>query len=145
MASGHVNRIKRPNTWLQRPMLQNREESSCQTGAVHTWHIASLRCYAAIRRLSRHSGLWRGVGPADLWVHGLIRSSISTYGKFWHTAHETKNVAVKMVSTGAKRTSRRKAATFGLTQLHMRRERKASICQLKSGFNSPYGIPTYCS
>jgi len=39
MASGHVNRIKRPNTWLQRPMLQNREESSCQTGAVHTWHI----------------------------------------------------------------------------------------------------------
>src|SRR4029077_20409150 len=72
MASGHVNRIKRPNTWLQRPMLQNREESSCQTGAVHTWHIASLRCYAAIRRLSRHSGLWRGVGPADLWGHGLV-------------------------------------------------------------------------
>jgi hypothetical protein len=23
MASGHVNRIKRPNTWLHRPMLQN--------------------------------------------------------------------------------------------------------------------------
>jgi hypothetical protein len=41
MASGHVNRIKRPNTWLHRPMLQNREESSCQTGAVHTCHIAS--------------------------------------------------------------------------------------------------------
>jgi hypothetical protein len=39
MASGHVNRIKRPNTWLHRPMLQNREESSCQTGAVHTWQI----------------------------------------------------------------------------------------------------------
>jgi hypothetical protein len=37
MASGHVNRIKRPNTWLHRPMLQNREESSCQTGAVHIW------------------------------------------------------------------------------------------------------------
>ena len=44
MASGQVNRIKRPNTWLQRPMLQNREKSSCQTGAVHTWHIASFRC-----------------------------------------------------------------------------------------------------
>ena len=42
MASGHVNRIKRPNTWLHRPMLQNREESSCQTGAVHTWHKASI-------------------------------------------------------------------------------------------------------
>jgi hypothetical protein len=23
MASGHVNRIHRPNTWLHRPMLQN--------------------------------------------------------------------------------------------------------------------------
>jgi hypothetical protein len=43
MASGHVNRIKRPNTWLHRPMLQNREESSCQTGAVHTWHFAKYR------------------------------------------------------------------------------------------------------
>jgi len=43
MASGQVNRVKRPNTWLQRPMLQNREESSCQTGAVHTWHKADSR------------------------------------------------------------------------------------------------------
>src|SRR5882672_4437479 len=42
MASGHVNRIKRPNTWLHRPMLQNREESSCQTGAVHTWHETDM-------------------------------------------------------------------------------------------------------
>jgi hypothetical protein len=42
MASGQVNRVKRPNTWLQRPMLQNREESSCQTGAVHTWHKADV-------------------------------------------------------------------------------------------------------
>ena len=42
MASGHVNRIQRPNTCLQRPILQNREESSCQTGAVHTWHKADL-------------------------------------------------------------------------------------------------------
>jgi hypothetical protein len=42
MASGHVNRIKRPNTWLHRPMLQNREESSCQTGAVHTWHSSDV-------------------------------------------------------------------------------------------------------
>jgi len=42
MASGHVNRIKRPNTWLHRPMLQNREESSCQSGAVHTWHSSDV-------------------------------------------------------------------------------------------------------
>jgi hypothetical protein len=44
MASGQVNRVKRPNTWLQRPMLQNREESSCQTGAVHTWHFSDMGC-----------------------------------------------------------------------------------------------------
>jgi hypothetical protein len=49
MASGQVNRVKRPNTWLQRPMLQNREESSCQTGAVHTWHLADLGVLANVR------------------------------------------------------------------------------------------------
>jgi hypothetical protein len=37
MASGHVNRTERPNTWQHRPSLR-REDSSCQPGAVHTWH-----------------------------------------------------------------------------------------------------------
>jgi hypothetical protein len=37
MASGHVNRINRPNTWPHRPAAQ-REDSPCQPGAVHTWH-----------------------------------------------------------------------------------------------------------
>jgi hypothetical protein len=41
MASGHVNRINRPNTWLHRPALQ-REENPCQPGAVHTWHLANI-------------------------------------------------------------------------------------------------------
>jgi hypothetical protein len=36
MASGHVNRIYRPNTWQHRPSLR-REDFSCQSGAVHTW------------------------------------------------------------------------------------------------------------
>ena len=47
MASGHVNLTNRPNTWLHRPALQ-REESSCQLGAVHTWHglpIGDVRCH----------------------------------------------------------------------------------------------------
>ena len=43
MASGHVNRTNRPNTWLHRPATR-REDSPCQLGAVHTWHIASVRC-----------------------------------------------------------------------------------------------------
>ena len=41
MASGHVNRANRPNTWLLRPPAA-REESSCQPGAVHTWPIAPV-------------------------------------------------------------------------------------------------------
>ena len=41
MASGHVNRINRPNTWLLRPDAQ-RAKSSCQHGAVHTWHKADI-------------------------------------------------------------------------------------------------------
>jgi hypothetical protein len=50
MASGHVNRTNRPNTWLHRPTLR-REDSPCQPGAVHTWPISSFRCDAMIRRL----------------------------------------------------------------------------------------------
>jgi hypothetical protein len=41
MASGHVNRIQRPNTWQHRPSLR-REESPCQHGAVHTWHFSDM-------------------------------------------------------------------------------------------------------
>jgi hypothetical protein len=56
MASGYVNRIKRPNTWLHRPMLQNREESSCQTGAVHTWHKADIADSPNVRFAPRAVG-----------------------------------------------------------------------------------------
>src|SRR5664279_2463973 len=31
MASGHVNRIKRPNTWLHRPILQNVKKALANT------------------------------------------------------------------------------------------------------------------
>jgi hypothetical protein len=31
MASGHVNRIQRPNTWLHRPMLQNVKKALANT------------------------------------------------------------------------------------------------------------------
>jgi hypothetical protein len=41
MASGHVNRTQRPNTWLHRPSLR-REDSPCQLGAVHTWPKADV-------------------------------------------------------------------------------------------------------
>jgi hypothetical protein len=60
---------------------------------VSCWHIASLR-YAAIRRLSRHSGLWRGVGPANLWVHGLVLSDPSV-----HASYDTAGKLVYLLST----------------------------------------------
>ncbi len=41
MASGHVNRTYRPNTWLHRPSLRC-EDFSCQPGAVHTWHETDM-------------------------------------------------------------------------------------------------------
>jgi hypothetical protein len=56
MASGHVNRTKRPNTWLHRPKPAT-SVSPCQPGAVHTWHIASFRGNAALRSLSEQSGI----------------------------------------------------------------------------------------
>ena len=49
MASGHVNRAKRPNTWLHRPATR-REDSPCQLGAVHTWHLATFRWAAELGR-----------------------------------------------------------------------------------------------
>jgi hypothetical protein len=42
MASGHVSRIKRPNTWLHRPMLQNVKKALANPepsthGTKQTW------------------------------------------------------------------------------------------------------------
>ena len=42
MASGHVNRTERPNTWLHRPMLQNVKKALANTepsthGTFRTW------------------------------------------------------------------------------------------------------------
>jgi hypothetical protein len=39
MASGHVNRIKRPNTWLHRPMLQNVKKALANSEpSIHGTH-----------------------------------------------------------------------------------------------------------
>jgi hypothetical protein len=48
MASGHVNRIKRPNTWLHRPMLQNVKKALANTEpSTH----GTSRHFAAIQNL----------------------------------------------------------------------------------------------
>ena len=66
MASGHVNRTNRPNTWLHRPSLL-REDSSCQLGAVHTWHKADIETALGNVRF------W---GKADIAI--LIEYSLTT-------------------------------------------------------------------
>src|SRR5262249_56324937 len=53
---GHYGRTNRPNTWLHRPSLR-REDSPCQPGAVHTWHISEVTNEAADFRLGGQSGL----------------------------------------------------------------------------------------
>jgi hypothetical protein len=59
MASGHVNRTQRPNTWLLRPGLR-REESPCQRGAVHTWHKeAGDEFELALARIMHHAAQFR--------------------------------------------------------------------------------------
>ena len=47
MASGHVNRIYRPNTWLHRPMLQNVKKALANSepsthGTFRTWRDVRL-------------------------------------------------------------------------------------------------------
>jgi hypothetical protein len=59
MASGHVNRIERPNTWLHRPMLQNVKKVLANpepsTHGTSRHFVASQRM-VAIGAHSGHSG-----------------------------------------------------------------------------------------
>jgi len=55
MASGHVNRANRPNTWPLRPTPQS-EDSPRQPGAVHTWPIASVLSRPSLVCFLRASG-----------------------------------------------------------------------------------------
>ena len=41
MASGHVNRAQRPNTWAAPTNAALVKKSPCQLGAVHTWPLAA--------------------------------------------------------------------------------------------------------
>src|SRR4029077_9696063 len=85
MASGHVNRTQRPNTWLHRPTLR-REDSPCQLGAVHTWPFTTGRLFRADRR-SR--GIADMAGPAACLhpvAHDPSRSSAAKFAVMHHTA-----------------------------------------------------------
>jgi len=85
MASGHVNRTERPNTWQHRPSLR-RDDSSCQPGAVHTWHQSAMpmgaenvrswgqtgsgRHAARVTRLTRNGRVRHFKGSSQYWRDG---------------------------------------------------------------------------
>ena len=57
MASGHVNRIKRPNTWLHRPMLQNVKKALANSEpSTH----GTNRTSRDVRSLVAIGGWWMG-------------------------------------------------------------------------------------
>ena len=58
MASGHVSRIKRPNTWLHRPMLQNVKKALANPepstrGTFRTSRNGQRRSVVGVKRTSR--------------------------------------------------------------------------------------------
>src|SRR5712692_5347239 len=64
MASGHVNRIYRPNTWLHRPMLQNVKKALANSepsthGTKRTWPEV---CHESVMRTKADI-----VGRQDVW------------------------------------------------------------------------------
>src|SRR6266508_4424896 len=75
MASGHVNRTNRPNTWLHRPACK-REEKPCQLGAVHTWHECDIaRSRMDVRFSNRPFGVKRfqAIHHSSVDIaHGLV-------------------------------------------------------------------------
>ena len=68
MASGHVNRTQRPNTWLHRPTCV-REESPCQLGAVHTWHFSRISRTAPLQPLLKQDRTNRRLQPHQIYQH----------------------------------------------------------------------------
>jgi hypothetical protein len=66
MASGHVNRIQRPNTWLHRPMLQNVKKALANSEpSTH----GTKRTSQPARRMSALRGKAEvGVGQFDFRV-----------------------------------------------------------------------------
>jgi len=68
MASGHVSRIKRPNTWLHRPMLQNVKKVLANPepsthGTFRTCLISELSLLSGVKRKldleTPKGGFWR--------------------------------------------------------------------------------------
>ena len=74
MASGHVIRTNRPNTWLHRPATR-REDFPCQPGAVHTWHVADVNALPINVRFTQLGTLKAQILQFDRLIMAWHRSS----------------------------------------------------------------------
>jgi hypothetical protein len=96
MASGHVNRTNRPNTWLYRPATR-REDFPCQPGAVHTWHFSG-------ETISLSLGLLIGVKRKN-WpltvVPGLYQSVSRTCEQPRWRISQPRNRTARLLTAGA--------------------------------------------
>jgi hypothetical protein len=85
MASGQVNRIKRPDTWLHRPMLQNVKKALANSepsthGTSH--HIAAMRNLVA----TGHGGHWSSLHQSSSIYECAPQSVNSSIRGRWQTS-----------------------------------------------------------
>jgi hypothetical protein len=83
MASGHVNRTNRPNTWPHRP-AQRRAVSPCQLGAVHTWH-----CSLTWLHILRMSALWAETGIGARYLDVAYDPNQTSSSQIWLRSYES--------------------------------------------------------
>src|SRR5258705_13123068 len=88
MASGHVNRIYRPNTWLHRPMLQNVKKALANSepsthGTNRTTGDVRLESASLIGR-SRSSTFRLSTTAVSMSLAGSCFSTESAPGPFHH-------------------------------------------------------------
>jgi hypothetical protein len=75
MASGHVNRIKRPNTWLHRPMLQNVKKALAKPEpSTHGFSDMAKRPddVGSLRQSGRLLGISRSVSDPERTFGGSL-------------------------------------------------------------------------
>ena len=129
MASGHVNRAERPNTWPHRPIC-TREESSCQLGAVHTWPIATERISMTDRRFRGIAEVARpaACSTGSRLTHGNRRTAPSEKGfsPFLSNTRAVRTESVHLIVPNTEQSRTESAA-----QLHRGRRRVEAAERLR--------------
>jgi hypothetical protein len=73
MASGHMNRVKRPDTWLHRPMLQNvKKVLANPEPSTHDPKATSAACATKFGRTHKSLSGSRCYGRADWTIAGVL-------------------------------------------------------------------------